>query len=132
MVEIADASGLLAAASAPRQGFTSVNAFTALLTTESLLFTAFNVALSLATPIEGGRPRLLVRPRILAFWAFVLLLVVGCGAVLAWIDVFASDLPSNLLKLLPIIILLVGCVAQPIFALVIARGMPTQNRVLEP
>jgi hypothetical protein len=44
----------LAAAPPPRQGFTSVNALTTLLTTESLLFAALNVALSLTTPVEGG------------------------------------------------------------------------------
>jgi len=115
----------------PRQGFTSVNALTALLSTESLLFAALNVALGLTSPVEGGRP-LLIGPRKLAFAAFWLLAGVAAGAALAWCDLFLGDWPSDPLALVPIFCLLGGILAQPVFALVIALGIKKRTSELQP
>jgi hypothetical protein len=111
-----------AAAPAPRQGFSSVNALSTLLTMEGLMFTAVNVALGLTVPVEGGR-RLLVGPRRLAFGAFWLLCTLAVAATVAWCDLFVSEWPGSELKWLPICGLLVGIWAPPVFAFVIARDV---------
>jgi hypothetical protein len=79
-----------------------------LLTTESLLFAAFGIGVSLAAPTEFGRSRFFTKGY----------LAVGAGA--AWVEVFGHPWPEGLLAWLQAGALAAGIVFQPLLTLLIA------------
>jgi hypothetical protein len=100
--------------------FTEVNALTALLTTESLLFAAFGVAIGLGS---SAAALTLQAPaaRKLAVVSAVVLTFVGAGAMVAWTELFiVSAWPARFGEWFPVVAIAVGIVAQPTFAGVFA------------
>ncbi len=114
-----------AAAAEVVEGLTFSGALTALLTTESLLFAALNLAASLSTP--GGRRirRLPLPGRVIGGGAVGALILVAVGALAAWAELFLCDFPTALSGILIAVALLVAIVAQPVLAVLLALGLRT-------
>ena len=102
--------------------FTSASALTTLLTVESLMFAALSVAIALSSS-RGGPRRLLPQARSMAAQVAGVLTVVGFGASVAWLDIFARDGLFELTRLVPGMCIAVGIVAQPIFAWRLAMSL---------
>lgn len=106
-------------------GFTSANALTTLLTTESLLFAAFSLSLSLPGS-TAPREFLADRARVFGAAAALVLTVLAGGTVAAWVEVFAHPWIGHFGRCFPALTILVGALAQPTFAWVfvasISRG----------
>jgi hypothetical protein len=104
-------------------GLTKFGLMTTLLTTESLLFAALSVGLSLAAAAPFGRA-VAVRPGVLALAAAAVLTFVGVAAVLAWCDLFlGAHWPKGSDGQIEAIALLCAIIAQPVFAGVLAIGI---------
>jgi hypothetical protein len=113
---------LVAFAAAPT-GLTKLGLLSLLLTTESLLFAALTVSLSLAATSTFGS-RTVVSPVALGFVAAAVLAVIGIAAVLAWTDLFAlGSWPAGWNVRVEATALLVAILAQPVIAFVIAVGV---------
>lgn len=104
-------------------GLSKSGVLSLLLTTESLLFAALTVAVTLSATSMFGQSTW-GPPWVLAFIATVVLAVVASGAVLAWTDLFlARNWPNGSNARLEALALLVAIVGQPLVALVIAIGI---------
>ena len=90
-----------------------------LLTTESLLFAAFGIGVSLAAPTEFGRSRFFTKGY-LAWLVGLGLTAVAVGAGAAWVEVFGHPWPEGLLAWLQAGALAAGIVFQPLLTLLIA------------
>jgi hypothetical protein len=102
--------------------FTSANALTALLTTESLLFAVFALTLGLgANP--SARVSLLSSARLLGACAAALLTVLAMGAAVAWGDLFLTDWPDRFGRWFPVVVIGVGVLAQPVFAWLLVANL---------
>jgi hypothetical protein len=99
-------------------GFTDSAALALLLTTESLLFAALSVSVTLAQPVAGGRPPFLARGRLGIVIALVLT-VVAVGGLSAWLDVFSDPWPDGFRDIAVAVGLGAGIVGQALFAWVI-------------
>jgi len=110
----------------PRGEFTEVNAFTALLTAESLFFAVLSVVVSLSRP---GRdvPDLPVRAINLGYAAVGFLAIVALGALAAWWGIFAHDWPCSLRGNAIAAAIALAVVGQPIFAAIIVRGLRSKD-----
>lgn len=94
---------------------TSTQALTTLLTTESLLFAVFSVALAfgssgLTSVVSAGFARSMVKA------VAVVLTVLGIGACTAWIEVFVGACTHGFTEWAPAFGIAVGVAAQPVFA----------------
>ena len=116
-------------AAATNPEFTSVNALTALLSTESLLFTALNIALALSAP-TGKRLRM--KPRTFAIAAAGLLAIIASGALMAWFDTFLRNWPTGWYGVFPAICIAIGIVAQPPIAYLVARDVGRAHTEITP
>jgi hypothetical protein len=107
--------------------FTSANALTTLLATESLLFAVFAVTLGL-----GGSPpartSLASSARNIAVWAAGVLTILASGAIVAWGDLFLDDWPARFGLWFPSTVVAVGALAQPIFAWVVVVNLYRRPR----
>lgn len=103
----------------------NVQALSLLLTVESFLLATLNIAITLSAPGRKrvARIRKIPVPEISAG----LIVVVAVGALSAWLGMYSG---SNWLPFQEIIIagaLLIAIVAQPIFAILIAYGMRSED-----
>lgn len=100
----------------PSQTFGATQSLTVLLTTESLMFAVFAFTPALTSgPI--GRTMLARTARKAATAAAAVLTVLGAGAAAAWVNLFlVGDWPAGFLGWFPVVAILAGIVAQPIFA----------------
>lgn len=96
-------------------GFTSANALTTLLTTESLLFAVFALTLSLGTT-PSARVALTSSGRRLGVCAATFLTFLAAGAAVAWGDLFLTAWPDRFAQWFPAVAIAAGVVAQPAFA----------------
>jgi len=102
--------------------FTTANLLTALLTTESLVFAAISVSVSV-----GGKEAFGLRPfppaAVLVVLAALTISFVGFGAALSWVDLFAGHRwPSGTDAQVGVIALLLAILVQPVFAIAVAVG----------
>jgi hypothetical protein len=95
--------------------FTSAEAMTTLLTVESLMFAAFSVAIALSSA-RGAPRRLLPQARSLGGQVAGVLTVLGVGAGVAWLDIFARHGSLTLARGVPAVCIALGIIAQPVFA----------------
>lgn len=82
------------ASTAPPPGWVPKDALTVLLTTESLLFAAFGISITLAQETDEGRHPFVAKGRL----AIVIALIITCvatGAATAWWDVFSPKWPTT-------------------------------------
>jgi hypothetical protein len=99
--------------------FTSKDALAVLLSTESLLFAALNVALVLSAPSAFGSDSWV--PRLLSAAAASVLTAVAAGAGSAWVDLFVvGQFPHGGFAKAAVLLIALGIVAQPVLAVVIA------------
>ncbi len=104
-------------------GLTKSGILSLLLTTESLLFAALAVAVTLSGSSVFGASTW-GPPWVLAFIATAVLGVVAAAAVLAWTDLFlAHNWPTGWNSRIEALALLFAIVAQPLVALVVAVGI---------
>jgi hypothetical protein len=108
---------------APTDQFTTAQSLTLLLTTESLLFAAFNVGLALGTPVAGGRNISRASAFRLALFAVLALTAVALGALLAWWQVFVDHWPGSFLREVEAAAAVAGITVQPIVSFIAAMGM---------
>jgi hypothetical protein len=107
--------------------FTSANALSTLLTTESLLFAAFSLAVSLSGPTNRVRAWL-VPGSVLAGAAVAALAGVGAGGIIAWHDLFVEGGFSRDATERVIAIAILGAIViQPLLALLLALGLRTRE-----
>lgn len=103
-------------------GFSSANALTTLLTTESLLFAVFALTLSFgSSPVARAVPTSAARQ--IATSAAAVLTFLGTGATVAWIDLFICPWPARFVQWFPAVAIAVGILAQPIFAWAFVVGL---------
>lgn len=91
------------------------DSLTVAITMEGLLFAAFSVGYKLTEPTEEGRSAFFTQ----AWFGWCIVTVIALLAVAAgasWWEVFGSGWPNNVGELLLGVGLLLGIVAQPIFA----------------
>jgi hypothetical protein len=94
-----------------------------LVTVESLLFAALAVSVTLAGPSELGGPPF-VRGSKLAWSITGVLTIVSIGALMCWLELYAgSRWPCGFRAALTALAILIGVVAQPLLAALIARGI---------
>ena len=102
--------------------FSSANALTSLLTTESLLFAVFGLTVSL-----GGSPAAridLASPsRALAVVAACVLTLLALGAAVSWVDLFIGHWPGSFARWFPICTIALGIITQPMFAWMFVRSL---------
>ena len=98
------------------QGLTAGQTLTLLLTTESLLFAAFNVAAGLIGPTAGGRQLSAVASWVITLLVGCTLLLVAIGAGLAWWQVFGEAWPESTMRQIEGLAALGGIVVQPVIA----------------
>jgi hypothetical protein len=115
--------GGLPALGASAATFSASQSLTALLTTESLLFAAFNVGVGLSAPIAAGRNISRRGVFLLAVFALVALGLVASAGVLAWWQVFIDHWPASSLRRLEAVGIFVGLIVQPLFTAVVARSL---------
>jgi hypothetical protein len=106
-------------------GFTVANALAALLTTESLLFAAFGIAVNFSTVGQRRIRKLPVSAQTLGAGCVIVLAGVAFGASVAWGKIFLSPFPSAFYGVAIAIALLLAIVAQPIIAALLALGLRT-------
>jgi hypothetical protein len=105
------------------EGFTLGNALAVLLTTESLLFAAFALAVNLSAPTGRVRGWAVPGP-FLAGAAVVALAIVAAGAATAWHDIFlAEGLGDDMSRVVIAISVVTAIIVQPILALLLAMGL---------
>jgi hypothetical protein len=110
------------AATTSATAFAATQALTTLLTTESLLFAAFNAGVVLTTPTATGRRITPDQAYLLAKSCVGVLCAVAAAGALAWWQVFGDHWPQSSFRALEGIGIAVGIVAQPIVAAVVARS----------
>lgn len=93
--------------------FSSANALSTLLTTESLLFAVFALSLNIGSSPDA---RTMISGVGAARCAAALLTVLATGALVAWGDVFLCHWPHRFGQWFPAAAMAGGIVAQPIFA----------------
>jgi hypothetical protein len=108
--------------------FTAAQSLTTLLTTESLLFAAFNAGVVLATPVASGRRITPAQAYRLAKGSVAVLAAVAAAAALAWWQVFGDDWPDSTLRGIEGAGIAVGIISQPIVAAIVARSNRPQRR----
>ena len=112
--------------------FTSANAISTLLTTESLLFAVFALALSFpSSPLA----RTAVSGRQIVFWAAALVTLVASGAAVAWLNLFLAHWPARFGTWFPAVAIAGGIIAQPGFVWVFVIKLshkPTPGRTDQP
>jgi hypothetical protein len=108
-------------------GFTSTNALTTLLTTESLLFAVFALALGLSGT-QLARTTLASAARNMAVSAAAVLTALASGAIVAWGDLFLRDWPARFGLWFPAATIAIGILAQPVFAWVVVINLRRRPR----
>lgn len=103
-------------------GFTSANALTTLLTSESLLFAVFALTLSLGAS-TSAQVSLASAGRLIGIYAATLLTLLATGAAVAWGDVFLTDWPERFGQWFPAIVMAIGLAAQPVFAWLLVASL---------
>lgn len=103
-------------------GFTAAQSLTTLLTTESLLFAAFNAGVVLTAPAAGGRQITPTNAYRLAKACVLALAAVAVAAGFAWWQVFGDAWPDSHLRALEAIGIAVGITVQPIIGGIIVRS----------
>jgi hypothetical protein len=125
-------TALLLAAVAPAMpsatGFTAAQSLTTLLTTESLLFAAFNAGVVLATPTASGRRITPTQAFLLAKGCVAVLAAVAIAGALAWWQVFGDGWPDSALRGIEGVGIAVGIVSQPIVGGIVAWSHRPQRR----
>lgn len=96
-------------------GFTSANALTTLVTTESLLFAVFALTFSFGGS-PAARVMLVSSARRIGVCAAAVLTILAGGAAVAWGDLFLSNWPSRFGQWFPVVAIAAGVLAQPLFA----------------
>jgi len=112
-------------------GFSSANALTTLLTTESLLFAVFALTLSFGSS-SVARTVTTSAARQIAATAAGVLTFLGAGAAVAWVDLFVCPWPGRFAQWFPAVAIAVGILAQPVFAWSFVVGLsrgPTRGAV---
>jgi hypothetical protein len=103
--------------------FTYANALATLLTTESLLFAAFTLAVNLSAPTQRAR-RWLVPAPVLVGIAVLALIVVAFGGATAWFEMFVVGGFTRIFAERVIAAAIVGAIlVQPVLALLLALGL---------
>lgn len=91
----------------------------AAITVEGLIFAAFSLSYGLTKAVEGGRHPFFSQGWF--GWCIVVVIAVAAVAALgAWWDAFAVSWPSDLSSKVTALGLVVGIVAQPVIACVLA------------
>ena len=111
-----------AAATGADVGFSAAQSLTTLLTTESLLFAAFNAGVVLAAPATRPKNIAPANAYRLALGCVGVLAAVALAAALAWWQVFGDHWTGASLRTLEALGIAIGIVVQPIVALVVARS----------
>lgn len=113
----------LSSATQTSHAFGPDKSLTVLLTTESLLFAVFALALSLGTSsLPVSSPAAFARKATIV--VAVVLTVLGAGAAMAWADLFIKGTwPHGFVAWFPVVAIAVGAVCQPVFAWVIVRNL---------
>jgi hypothetical protein len=106
-----------ATSSAP---FTSANALTTLLTTESLLFAAFNAGIVLTVPTATVRQITPGQAYALARGCVAVLALVAIAGAVAWCGVFADGWPHSPTRVVEGLGIAVGIAVQPVVAGIVA------------
>src|SRR5689334_13847595 len=99
--------------------FTAAQSLTTLLTTESLLFAAFNAGIVLTAPSKGGRQITRTNSYRLAKASVAALGAVASAAAPAWWQVFGDHWPASALRALEGVGIAVGIVVQPVVAAIV-------------
>jgi hypothetical protein len=107
----------------PQVTFTATQALTLLLTTESLLFAAFNVGVALTTPVAGGRNLTRKAAWLLAVSVSLALACVATGAFMAWWQVFVDHWPHSFFGRAEAAVALIGILVQPVVSLAASYGI---------
>jgi uncharacterized membrane protein len=103
--------------------FTWADALASLLTTESLLFAAFTLAVNLSAPTPRVR-RWLVPGRVLVAIAVVALTCVAFGAATAWFEIFVvGGFPRRFAERVIAGAVIAAIVIQPALAALLALGL---------
>jgi hypothetical protein len=102
--------------------FTAAQSLTTLLTTESLLFAAFNAGVVLTAPAAAGRRITPLNAYRLAKTSVVALAVVAFAAALAWWQVFGDDWPDSNFRQFEGLGIAIAILVQPIVAAIVARS----------
>lgn len=104
------------------QEITDPEALVILLTAESLIFAVLSAVIAFAQP--GKRvPDLPASAFTLGVAAVVLLAFVAFGALMAWIGIYADSWPCSFRENAIAISIAIAIIAQPLFAIVITRGL---------
>ncbi len=98
------------------------DALIALVTVEGLLFAALAVSVTLAGETKTGRPKI-VRGAKLAWAIAGTIFLISFGAMMAWLELFASHCPSGFRANAIAAMIAVGIVVQPGLAGWIASGV---------
>jgi hypothetical protein len=107
--------------------FTLVNALSTLLTTESLMFASFALAVNLTAPSRGVRDWL-IPPKVLAGAAVFTLAFVAFGAGVAWHGIFVvGGFPSAAPEQIIALAIIAAIVMQPLLAFFLALGLRTKS-----
>lgn len=105
--------------------FTLANALGTLLTTESLLFAAFTLAVNLSAPTNRVRRWLIPGPLLVAV-AIVALGAVAVGAATAWFEIFVvGGFPKQGAERIIAGAVVGAIVIQPLLAFLLAMGLRT-------
>src|SRR5438128_1164899 len=105
------------------QAFTAAQSLTLLLTTESLLFAAFNVGLAFALPVATERNISKTGAYWLAFFAAACLTFVASGAFVAWWQVFENHWPDGFLRPWEAVAAAVGICVQPVVSFIAVQAI---------
>lgn len=99
-----------------RADLTTVDALTILLTTQSLLLTAFGIVVVMGTPGQRRPPNLLGGAAFVGAVAVLTQLVVGAGSGFAWSDQFLTKWPHHLAGRFVAISILVAIIGEALLA----------------
>lgn len=101
---------------------TDAQAFTTLLTVESLLFAGLGVALTLSTP-QAHHRRTVLSPQAAGAWIASFITLVALSAVLMWTSVFAAPWPCDVRGAIVALVVLATIVGQAGLAWFIAIAL---------
>ena len=102
------------------------DALVVLLTVEALVFTALAVLMSLsATP--GRVPALPMSVVRLGVCAAVVVSLIAVGAFAAWLSIFTAPFVSSITGITEAVAVLIGILAQPVFAFIFACGLQSRE-----
>jgi|SRR5579859_792505 len=103
--------------------FSAGDSLTLLVTTETLMFAALTIAVTLSQPVAGGRNMSRENVWRLVAAVTVTITVVAAAAALAWWQTFAQPWSSSWLRGVESAGILVGVIAEVVIAIAVARAV---------